>query len=166
MIRTGLEVVLRYSFVENALIVGELPAVWRTATGVNRWSEWDPHWSESWLEGPFRPGTNGWVKLRKARSGKTRSGKARSFTITHVDRTSRVWSWSEEVRMPFGKICATRTYEAVGEHNVRLIKTIHVHGPIGILFPLVWESGMRAQISMTFDALEREAARGEEVAGR
>ncbi|MFE5283341.1 SRPBCC family protein [Nocardia sp. NPDC056611] len=139
---------MMYSFTEEAVITGDLDRIWAVATDVDRWSEWDPHEEKSRIDGEFAAGTTGWVKPKGAPAG--------PFTIVAVEPGQ---SWTSEAGIPFGKLRGHRTYVPLGDGRVRVAEHVEVHGPMGPLFKLVWEKGMRADMPLTFAALEQEARR-------
>ncbi|MCU1647350.1 MAG: hypothetical protein JWN03_7625 [Nocardia sp.] len=137
---------MMYSFIEEAVIKGDIDQVWAVATDVARWSEWDPHEEQSRIDGPFEVGTTGWVKPKGAPAG--------PFTITAVEPGK---TWTSEAGIPFGKLRGQRTYEALGDGTLRVSERVEVHGPFGPLFKLIWAKAMRADMPLTFAALEKEA---------
>ncbi|MFJ4653132.1 SRPBCC family protein [Nocardia sp. NPDC088792] len=137
---------MMYSFTEEAVITGEVAKIWAVATDVARWSEWDPHEEESRFDGEFAAGAEGWVKPKGAPAG--------PFTIVAVEPEQ---SWTSEAGIPFGKLRGHRTYEPLGDGTVRVAERVEVHGPMGPLFKLIWEKGMRRDMPRTFAALEKEA---------
>ncbi|MEV0464549.1 SRPBCC family protein [Nocardia tengchongensis] len=139
---------MMYSFTEEAVITGDVARIWAVATDVDRWSEWDPHEEKSRIDGEFAAGTRGWVKPKGAPAG--------PFTIVAVEPGQ---SWTSEAGIPFGKLRGHRTYEPLGDGTVRVAEHVEVHGPMGPLFKLIWEKGMRADMPLTFAALEQEALR-------
>ncbi|MEV6100649.1 SRPBCC family protein [Nocardia sp. NPDC051981] len=140
--------VMMYSFTEEAVITGDIDKIWAVATDVARWSEWDPHEEKSRIDGEFAAGTTGWVKPKGAPAG--------PFTIVAVEPGR---SWTSEAGIPFGKLRGHRTYQTLGDGTVRVAENVEVHGLFGPLFKLVWEKAMRADMPLTFAALEQEALR-------
>ncbi|MEV6774328.1 SRPBCC family protein [Nocardia sp. NPDC051030] len=139
---------MQYSFIEEAVISGDIDKIWAVATDVAHWADWDPHEEKSRIDGPFEAGTKGWVKPKGAPAG--------PFTIVAVEPGK---SWTSEAGIPFGKLRGHRTYEVVGEGKVKVAEQVEVHGIFGLLFKRVWEKGMRADMPLTFAALEAEALR-------
>ncbi len=139
---------MMYSFTEEAVITGDIDQIWAVATDVAHWADWDPHEEKSRIEGPFAPGTKGWVKPKGAPAG--------PFRIVAVEPKR---SWTSEAGIPFGKLRGHRTYEPLGDGTVRVAEMVEVHGPFGPLFHWIWEKAMRADMPHTFAALEAEAAR-------
>ncbi|WP_214322336.1 SRPBCC family protein [Nonomuraea sediminis] len=137
-----------YSFSEEAIISGDIAAIWRVATDVPSWPAWDPHEEKSRIDGPFEPGTTGYVKPKGAPGG--------PFTITEVERERM---WASQAGIPFGKFCGVNRYEPVGDGKVKVSKHIEIHGPFAPIFRLIWERAIRADLQRTFAALEVEAAR-------
>ncbi|MFE3192295.1 SRPBCC family protein [Nocardia sp. NPDC059240] len=139
---------MMYSFSEAAVIKGDVDKIWAVATDVNRLAEWDPHEEKSRIDGEFAPGTKGWVKPKGAPAG--------PFTIVAVEPGK---SWSSEAGIPFGKLRGRNTFEDLGDGTVRVTKNVEIHGPMGPLFKLIWEKRMRADMPLTFAAMEQEALR-------
>ena len=137
-----------YTFSEEAVITGDLGAIWATATDVPAWPSWDPHEEKARIDGEFATGTKGWSKPAGAPAG--------VFTITEV-QPGRLWA--TRAGIPFGHLLLENRYEAADDGQVRVSKTVAVHGPFGPLFHLVWEKNMRADMRKTFAALEAEARR-------
>ncbi|MGF6887582.1 hypothetical protein ABIA39_006091 [Nocardia sp. GAS34] len=87
---------------------------------------------------------------------KPKGAPAGPFTIVEVEPKR---SWTSEAGIPFGKLRGRRTYEPQGDGTVKVSEEVEVHGPMGPLFKLIWEKGMRADMPRTFAALAEEAAR-------
>src|SRR5581483_1571039 len=143
-----------YSFTEEMVIEGDIAAIWQDATDVAAWPGWDPHEEKARLDGPFAPGTKGWNKPRGAPAG--------SFTITDVEPERM---WSARAGIPFGSLRGVNRYEPLGEGRARVSKVFEVHGPFAPIFRLIWEKGVRADMRLTFAALEAEARRRELARG-
>ncbi len=141
-----------YSFGEEMVIEGDITAIWQAATDVAGWPSWDPHEEKARLDGPFAPGTKGWNKPKGAPAG--------TFTITAVEPERM---WSARAGIPFGTLRGVNRYEPLGDGRVRVSKVFEVHGPFTPVFRLIWEKGVRADMRLTFRALETEA-RGREQA--
>lgn len=137
-----------YVIHEEAVIAGGIEEIWRAAIDVANWPSWDPHEEKARIDGPFAPGTTGWVKPKGAPAG--------PFTITAVESGR---SWTSEAGIPFGKIRGHYTYEPLGDGTVRVGKRMEVHGPFRPIFRLIWERGIRADMHLTIAALEVEARR-------
>ncbi|MFI6172795.1 SRPBCC family protein [Nocardia sp. NPDC051052] len=137
-----------YVISEEAVISGAIASIWQAATDVAHWADWDPHEEKARIDGPFAPGTKGWVKPKGAPAG--------PFTITAVDEGG---SWTSEAGIPFGKIRGHYTYTPVGEGAVRVVKRMEIHGPFRPIFRLIWEKGIRSDMHLSFAALEQEAQR-------
>lgn len=137
-----------YSFSEEAVITGDIAAIWAAATDVPGWPSWDPHEEKARIDGEFAAGTTGWSKPAGAPAG--------VFTITKVE-PGRMWA--SRAGIPFGHLRLENRYEPAGEGTVRVGKRVEVHGPFGPLFHLIWEKNMRAGMRQTFAALETEARR-------
>jgi hypothetical protein len=143
-----------YAFGEETVIEGDITAIWQVATNVAAWPSWDPHEQKARLDGPFAPGTKGWNKPRGAPAG--------TFTITAVERERM---WSARAGIPFGSLCGVSRYEPLGDGRVRVSKVFEVRGPFAPIFRLIWEKGVRADMSLTFRALETEARHLERARG-
>ena len=52
---------------------------------------------------------------------------------------------------------------ARGDGHVRVSKVFQVRGPFAPIFRLIWEKGVRADMRLTFTALQTEARRREQV---
>lgn len=141
-----------YSFGEEMVIEGDITAIWRAATDVTAWPSWDPHEEKARLDGPFAPGANGWNKPKGAPAG--------TFTITGVEPERM---WSARAGIPFGSLRGVSRYEPLGDRRVRVSKVFEVHGPFTPIFRLIWEKGVRADMRLTFRALETEARRREQA---
>jgi hypothetical protein len=143
-----------YSFGEEMIIQGDVAAVWETATDVASWSSWDPHEEKARHDGPFEPGTKGWNKPKGAPAG--------TFTITGVEPERM---WSARAGIPFGSLRGINCYQPLEDGRVRVSKTFDLHGPFAPIFRLVWEKRVRADMLLTFKALESEANRRASVRG-
>ena len=141
-----------YSFGEEMVIEGDIAVLWSTAVDVPNWASWDPHEEKARLDGPFAPGTKGWNKPRGAPAG--------TFTITAVEPERM---WSARAGIPFGSLRGVSRYEPLGDGRVLVSKVFEVRGPFAPFFRLIWEKGVRADMRLTFTALEAEA-RGRERA--
>jgi len=141
-----------YSFGEEMVITGDITVIWQTATDVAAWPSWDPHEEKARLDGPFAPGTKGWNKPKGAPAG--------TFTITAVDPERM---WSANAAIPFGSLRGVNRYEPLGDGQVRVSKVFQVRGPFAPIFRLIWEKGVRADMRLTFTALQTEARRREQV---
>ncbi len=98
------------------------------------------------LDGPFAPGTKGWNKPWGAPAG--------TFTITAIEPQRM---WSARAGIPFGSLRGVNRYESLGDGRVRVSKVFEVHGPFAPIFRLIWEKGVRADMRLTFTALQAEA---------
>jgi hypothetical protein len=139
---------MRYSFSEEAIIGGDIDAVWATATDVAAWSSWDPHMEKARIEGEFTVGAKGWSKPAGAPGG--------PFTVTGAEPGR---TWSVKAGIPFGSLCGQTSYQPAGDGKIRISKRVEITGPFGPLFHLIWEKNMRADMQKTFAALEGEARR-------
>jgi hypothetical protein len=137
-----------YSFTEEAIITGDITAIWATATDVPAWPSWDPHEEKARLDGEFAAGTKGWSKPAGAPAG--------VFPITEVEPERM---WASQAGLPFGQIRGENRFEPLGDGRIKVSKRVEIHGPFGPLFHLIWEKHMRADMHKTFAALEAEARR-------
>jgi hypothetical protein len=135
-----------YSFTEEAVISGDIGAIWSVATDVPRWPSWDPHEEKARIDGEFEAGTRGWSKPAGAPAG--------VFAITEVE-PGRMWA--TRAGIPFGHLRLVNRYDPVSDGKVRVSKRVEVRGVFGPLFHLIWEKNMRAGMRKTFAALEAEA---------
>src|SRR5690348_15155234 len=117
-----------YSFSEEAIITGDIDAIWATATDVAAWPSWDPHEEKARIDGEFAPGTTGWNKPAGAPAG--------GFVITEVE-PGRMWA--SRAGLPFGHLRGENRYEPAGDGRVRVSKRFEVHGPFAPVFRLIWE---------------------------
>ena len=141
-----------YSFGEEMAIEADITAIWQAATDVAAWPGWDPHEQKARLDGPFAPGTKGWNKPKGAPAG--------TFTIIAVEPERM---WSAQAAIPFGHLRGVSRYQPLGGGRVRVSKTFEVHGPFAPVFRLIWEKGVRADMHLTFQALQAEARRREQA---
>lgn len=151
-----------YSFSEEAIITGDISAIWAVATDVAGWASWDPHEEKSRFTGEFVAGAKGWSKPAGAPAG--------VFTITEVEPERM---WAARAGLPFGHLRGENRYEPAGEGKaggsggtalpgkIKVSKRVEVHGPFGPLFHLIWEKRMRADMHKSFAALETEAQKSE-----
>lgn len=137
-----------YSFAEEAVISGDIGAIWAVATDVPSWPSWDPHEEKARIDGEFAAGTKGWSKPAGAPAG--------VFTITDVE-PGRMWA--TRAGIPLGHLQLVNRYDPIADGQVRVSKRVEVHGPFGPLFHLIWEKNMRAGMRQTFAALEAEGRR-------
>jgi hypothetical protein len=111
---------------------------------VSRWPEWDDSKELARLDGPFAVGTTGWAKQRGNLGG--------PFTITSLDPGR---GWTTEAPLPMGKVVFDHLVEQLGGGQVKVVKTVEVHGGFTTLFRLVVAAKMRRDINRSFTALER-----------
>ena len=79
-----------------------------------------------------------------------------TVTLTAVE-SGRMWA--SEAGIPFGWLRGENRHEPLAGGKIRVSKRVEVHGPFGPLFHPIWEFRMRADMHMSFAALEAEAAR-------
>lgn len=144
------------SFTESATLDGDLTSIWQTLTDPARWAEWDPHLDGAGMDEPFRVGAEGWTNPRNV------PGKRGPFKVVAVDPGK---SYETESTMPLGKMCIVNRFEEAGPGRVRITREVALHGGFVPVFKLFWYKSMRADIALTFAALEKEAARRHAAAG-
>ena len=137
-----------YSFGEQMVIEGDIAAVWQVATDVEAWPSWDPHEEKARLDGPFAAGTKGWNKPKGAPAG--------GFTITAVEPERM---WSARAGIPFGSLRGVNRFEPLDDGLILVSKVFEVRGPFAPVFRLIWEKRVRADMLLTFEALQAEAQR-------
>lgn len=137
-----------YEIAAEAVITGGIEAVWRVATDVNAWPDWDPHERAARLDGGFEAGGTGWSRPN--------GGPATEWTITHVDPPH---GWGSECGLPGGRLTGWNAFEPLPGGRVRCTKRIRVTGPLVPLFRLWFARGIRRDMARTFAALEAEVAR-------
>jgi hypothetical protein len=138
---------------ERKIISGNLEDVWRVATDVNRWPEWDPHEEAGEIFGPFETGTRGYSKPR--------GGPAANWTLTEVSENQ---SWSLINPMPIGTLKVENRYSQQQDGRVLCEKTMQVSGWILVtLFKLHFETVTRHDMQETWVALEKRLASREDA---
>jgi uncharacterized protein YndB with AHSA1/START domain len=145
---------MHHSIDISGTLDGTVESIWRVWTDMAAYPDWDPREEETRLDGPFAPGTTGWSKQRGRRPGSP-------FEVTLVEPMSR---WTNELPLPGGRLVIDHHLEALDEHRVRVAKTYTAHGPMSVLFALVFQRGIRREMPGTWAALEAEAARRSAVA--
>ena len=129
---------------EERTIAGDISDVWRIATDVAKWPDWDPHEEAGEIHGPFRAGTTA--------MSKPRGGPVARWTLTLVDP---LHAWALVNPMPIGKLEVECCYEALPGNCVRCEKTMQVSGWIlRLLFWLHFEKATRHDMQSTWIALE------------
>ncbi len=135
---------------EERVIRGDLAEVWRIATDVAGWPEWDPHEESGEIYGPFEAGTRA--------MSKPRGGPVAHWELVEVDPQR---SWALRNAMAIGTLEVRNTYEALPEGRVRCTKTMRVSGIIlRLLFRLHFAKATRADMQATWGALEQVMAKG------
>ncbi|MCJ8508838.1 hypothetical protein MUU53_13045 [Rhizobium lemnae] len=130
---------------EERIISGNLSEIWRIATDVAKWPEWDPHEEAGEIYGPFQAGTKAYSKPR--------GGPAAHWVLTHVDPER---SWSLINKMVIGTLEVENLYTQLPDKQVRCQKTMVVKGWIlRLLFKLHFEAETRKDMQATWIALER-----------
>ncbi|WP_405061155.1 SRPBCC family protein [Kribbella sp. NBC_01505] len=137
-----------YTIEADSVITGDLSDAWAITSDVAGWPSWDPHEQDARLDGPFEAGSIGWSKPR--------SGPGTEWTITEVEPEHR---WSSECRLPGGMMRGTSTFTTAGSGQIRCHKLITVTGPLVPLFALYFGRRIRADLTLTWSALEQEIAR-------
>ncbi len=129
----------------EAILQADPAEVWRIWTDVSGWPGWDKSKEIARLDGPFAVGTAGWAKQRGNLGG--------PFTITRVNTGQ---GWTSECPLPLGKAVFGHLIEALPSGNVRVVKTVEVHGGFAPMFRLTFASKMRRDITESFAALQLE----------
>ncbi|KAA2265104.1 hypothetical protein F0L68_05440 [Solihabitans fulvus] len=137
-----------YRITDETVIDGDLATVWSVVTDVDNWRAWDPHEEDARIDGEFAAGATGWSKPHGAPGA--------TWTITDVVEGR---SWASQCALPGGRLVGENTFEALGDGRIRCVKSVHVYGPLVPLFRLYFGRRIRRDMSRTFAALEREAAR-------
>lgn len=133
---------------EQSIISGSLEDVWRVATDVNRWPEWDPHEEAGKISGPFIEGTNAFSKPR--------GGPGAYWTLTEVTE-NRSWALINPMRI--GTLRVENRYTPLPDGRVLCEKHMQVTGWILIvLFKLHFEAATRKDMQATWIALEKRLA--------
>jgi hypothetical protein len=133
---------------EQRIISGRIEDVWRVATDVNRWPEWDPHEEAGEISGPFIEGTNAYSKPR--------GGPGAHWTLTEVTENR---SWSLVNPMRIGTLRVENRYAPLPDGRVLCEKHMQVSGWILIaLFKLHFEATTRKDMQATWIALEKRLA--------
>lgn len=130
---------------EKRIISGNIEDVWRIATDVDRWSEWDPHEEAAQIYGPFEVGTEAYSKPR--------GGPAAHWRLTEVSNGE---SWSLVNPMRIGTLKVHNRYTEMPDGRVLCEKTMQVSGWIlKTLFKLHFEKETRMDMHATWIALEQ-----------
>lgn len=130
---------------EERVISGDLADVWRVATDVVRWPEWDPHEEAGEIYGAFCAGTKAYSKPR--------GGPAARWELTEVTPES---SWSLVNRMLIGTLEVQNRYSRLPENRVLCEKRMRVSGwVLRLLFRLHYAKVTRSDMQATWVALER-----------
>lgn len=133
---------------EQRIISGEINDVWRVATDVNRWPEWDPHEEDGRIFGPFIEGTSAYSKPR--------GGPGAHWTLTDVTDNQ---SWSLVNPMRIGTLRVDNRYTQLTDGRVLCEKHMQVSGWILVaLFKLHFEATTRKDMQATWVALEKRLA--------
>jgi len=133
---------------EQRIISGGIEEVWRVATDVNRWPEWDPHEEAGEISGPFIEGTSAYSKPR--------GGPGAHWRLTEVTKNR---SWSLINPMWIGTLRVENRYTQLPEGRVLCEKHMQVSGWILVaLFKLHFETATRKDMQATWVALEKRLA--------
>jgi len=133
---------------EQRIISGNIEDVWRIATDVERWPEWDPHEEAGEIYGPFKVGTNAYSKPR--------GGPGAHWMITDVTEGE---SWSLINPMWIGTLKVENRYTQMPDGQVLCEKTMQVSGWILVaLFKLHFEAETRKDMQATWVALDERLA--------
>lgn len=129
---------------EQRVISGNIEGVWRIATDVNSWPEWDPHEEAGEIFGPFKEGTHAYSKPR--------GGPGANWTLTEVTENQ---SWSLINPMRIGTLKVENRYTSLPDSQVLCEKTMQVSGWVLVsLFKLHFEAETRKDMQATWVALE------------
>jgi len=129
-------------------IRGDIDNVWRIATDVNAWPNWDPHEKTAKLHGPFAIGTKGYSQPR--------GGPAAQWILTRVE-DKKLWSLLN--KMPVGTLDVENRYESLAGNKVRCEKTMIVSGLLVPLFWIHFAKLVKEDMQATWEALEKEVDR-------
>ena len=133
---------------EQRMISGNIEDVWRVATDVKRWPEWDPHEEAGEIYGPFEKGTHAYSKPR--------GGPGANWTLTEVT-INRSWSLINPMRI--GTLEVENRYTPLPDGKVMCEKTMQVSGWIlKALFKVHFEVETRKDMQATWIALEKRIA--------
>lgn len=133
---------------ERKVISGNLEDVWRVATDVDRWPEWDPHEEAGEIYGPFKKGTRAYSKPR--------GGPGANWILTEVAENR---SWSLINKMRIGTLEVENRYTPQPDGQVLCEKTMQVSGWLLVtLFKLHFETVTRRDMHETWVALEERLA--------
>lgn len=133
---------------EHRTISGDLQDVWRVATDVDHWAEWDPHEEAGEIFGPFEEGTRAYSKPR--------GGPAAHWVLTEVTENR---SWSLLNKMRIGTLRVENRYTPQPDGKVLCEKTMQVSGWVLVaLFKLHFEAETRKDMQATWVALEERLA--------
>ena len=102
---------------EKRIINGDIHDVWRVATDVGRWPDWDPHEEAGEIYGPFEVGTKAYSKPR--------GGPGAHWSLTVVNEGN---SWSLINPMWLGTLNVENRYTKLTGGQVLCEKTMHVSG--------------------------------------
>jgi hypothetical protein len=130
------------------IINGDIDGVWRIATDVNAWPNWDPHEEAAELYGSFAVGTKG--------SSQPRGGAAAKWVLTKVE-DKKLWSLIN--KMPIGTLDVENRYEKLPGNKVRCEKTMIVSGLLVPLFWIHFAKLVKEDMQATWEALEKEVAK-------
>ncbi len=133
---------------ERKIISGSLNDVWRIATDVDHWAEWDPHEEAGEIYGPFEKGTRAYSKPL--------GGPGAHWVLTEVTENK---SWALLNKMPIGALRVENRYTNQADGQVLCEKTMVVSGwLLKLLFKLHFESETRKDMQATWVALEERVA--------
>ena len=131
---------------EKRIINGDIHDVWRVATDVGRWPDWDPHEEAGEIYGPFEVGTKAYSKPR--------GGPGAHWSLTVVNEGN---SWSLINPMWLGTLNVENRYTQLPGGQVLCEKTMHVSGWILVtLFKMHFEKVTRQDMQATWAALEKQ----------
>lgn len=133
---------------EERIISGEIADIWRVATDVARWPEWDPHEEAGEIYGEFCAGTKAYSKPR--------GGPAAHWVLTRVEKEQ---CWSLFNKMAIGTLEVENRYEQITGNRVKCEKTMLVKGWIlRLIFKVHFEMETRKDMQATWEALENRCS--------
>ena len=134
---------------EKREITGRIEDVWRLATDVDRWWEWDPHEEAGEIFGPFEVGTKAFSKPR--------GGPAAHWTLTEVTE-GRSWALTNPMRI--GTLDVSNHYTELPDGKVLCEKRMQVSGwMLRALFRFHFERVTRQDMQETWIAMEDQLAK-------
>ena len=133
----------------EAVIEADPDALWQVWTAIASYPSWDPREDQARLDGDFAVGTTGFSKQKGRRPGAP-------FELIVVEPKTR---WASESPLPGGKLVIDHHLEVLDDGRIKLSKRYEAHGPMQVLFRLVFAKGIRRDVPGSFAALGAEARR-------